>query len=173
MAEYEDQKKAKKPIDEEVQEFLTGETRKYAEEFISFLRENKMSPQWGAKDSYNLSYKTRRVCIIKFSQGSFELRLNTQYNEEFNDVFQDEPDEVQKFLLDTTISCFGCGTCKPGITMTLLGKPMKGLCYNPVINMLNPDGKWLELAKKLVLLRKKAIAEGKAPKVTYISMKKR
>ena len=42
-----------------------------------------------------------------------------------------------------------------------------------VIRMKNPNEEMVDLVRKLVLLRKLAIQEEKAPKVTYISVKKR
>jgi hypothetical protein len=54
-----------------------------------------------------------------------------------------------------------------------LGQELTNVCYNPVIRIVNPDEKLLELAKQLVLMRRTAISEGKAPKVTYIAINKR
>ncbi len=132
-----------------------------------------MSPQWGSTNSYNLSYKGRRVCIIKIGENSYQIWLNTQYNEDFNEYFQEEDDSTKDYLLSKIIYCFGCGSCKPGLDIDILGVEIKNACFNPIIRMENPDAVHLELAKKLVLLRRKAIHEGKAPPITYISMKKR
>lgn len=173
MSEYQAQKKEKPSIYELIERNLTGETKEDLLRFVSFLKENRMSPQWGSTNTYNLSYKNRRVCIIKIAENSYQIWLNTQYNEDFNKYFADESDDIKKYLLDKVVYCFGCGSCKPGLEIDLLGVPLKKACYNPVIRMENPNEERLELARKLVLLRRKAIFEGKAPKITYISMKKR
>lgn len=132
-----------------------------------------MSPQWGAINSYNLSYKGRRVCILKVNDDIFEIRVNTQYNQDFNDCFADAGQETKTLLEQSMTFCHGCGSCKPGLDMTILGKAYHNACYNPVIQLVNPDDLQLDLACKLVMLRRKAIAEGKAPAVTYIAKSKR
>lgn len=173
MAEYEEQKKQKPSIDLLTEQLLKDELKEEALDFIAFLRENKLSPQWGAKNSFNTSYKTRRVCIVKINEDSLDIRVNTQYDGDFNACFGGDSERIKDYLLGQATFCMACGTCKPGIDMELLGREYKNLCFNPVIRFENPDRELLELAKRLVLERKKAIAEGRAPKVTYIGMKKR
>jgi len=173
MSDYQEQKKNKPSIDELILKFLNGTERENLIKFVSFLRENKMAPQWGSTNSFNVSYKNRRVCIIKINETGFRIWANTQYNEEFNFWFAEETERKKEFLLSTITYCFGCGSCKPGLNINILGKQLQGACFNPVIRMESPDAEMIDLAVKLVLLRKKAIQEGKAPKVTYISMKKR
>ena len=173
MAEYEDQKKAKPSLEQTLECCKNDTMKEETLEFAQFLLSNKMKPQWGAKNSYNVSFKSRRVCIIKINENGFEIRANTQYNDDFNECFSGESESMKKLLLDSVTYCFGCGTCKPGLDVEMLGKKLTGACFNPVIKFENPDREQLELAKKLVLLRKKAIAEDKAPRVTYIAMSKR
>lgn len=173
MSEYEEQKKDKPDIDELIERLLRGRQREAAVDFVTFLRSNKMSPRWGAINSYNLGYKGRRVCIIKIAENHFELRINTQYNEQFNSCFSEESEQIRQYLRDSVTYCFGCGECKPGVTMELLGVTVENACMNPVIKMENPDDEKLAPARRLVLLRREMIAEGKAPRVTYISVKKR
>lgn len=173
MSEYQKQKLSKPLIGDLINENLKDSIKEVSENFILFLRDNKMSPQWGAKNSYNISYKSRRVCILKINKDSFELRINTQYNDDFNDFFSDRNEQMKSFLLDNVTYCFRCGNCKPGLDISILGKDLKNACFNPVIRIENPDEMLLDLAKKLVMLRRKAIAEGKAPEVTYIAMNKR
>lgn len=173
MSEYKNQKQNKPTIDELIEINLNGDVKNDAQYFVKFLRDNKISPHWGAKNSFNVSYKNRRVCIIKVNSDKFELRVNTQYNQDFNECFQNQGEEIKRFLLDNLTYCFECGSCKPGIDIEILGKRLKNACYNPVIRMENPNELLLDCASKLVLLRKNAIKEGKAPKVTYIAMSKR
>lgn len=173
MSEYEIQKNAKPSFEETLGKCTDSDMKKLAEEFVEFLGENKMKPQWGAVNSYNVSCKGKRVCILKINENGFEIRANTQYGEEFNACFADTNERVKAVLLDSVVYCFGCGTCKPGLNTEMFGKKFSGLCYNPVIKLVNPDRELLELAKKLVLFRKKAAVEGKVPKVTYIAKSKR
>ena len=173
MADYIEQKKAKPTIDELINELLDGEIKQSALSFLAFLTQNKMKPSWGAINSFNLSYKGKRVCIIKINKDCLDIRCNTQYNNDFNECFADADSDIKKLLLDSITYCFGCGTCKPGLDVTILGKELKSACFNPVIRFENPDASQLECAKKLVMLRRKAIADGTAPSVTYIAKSKR
>lgn len=173
MSEYQKQKKTKPPIEELVGNSLAEPLKGDILNFVNFLRENKLSPQWASTNSYKASYKSRGVCIIKLTENSYQIWINTQYNEDFNSCFSEADEHVKKFLLDSMVYCFGCGSCKPGLSLDILGVPQINACYNPVIRMKNPDNEFLELAKRLVLLRKQAIRDGKAPKVTYIAMSKR
>lgn len=173
MSEYQIQRKEKPSIYELIDKNLSDKLKEDLFGFLSFLKENRMTPQWGSTNTYNLSYKNRRVCIIKLAEDSYQIWLNTQYNEDFNECFSDESDENKEYLLGKMVYCFGCGSCKPGLNIELLGVEQKKACYNPVIRMENPNEELLKLARKLVMLRRKAIAEGKAPKITYVSVKKR
>jgi len=173
MSEYQEQKKTKPSIEEIIDKYLQADEKKNVLRFVSFLRENKMAPQWGSTNSYNVSYKNRRVCIVKINESGFHIWVNTQYNEDFCNYLSEESYVVKAYLLSTITYCFGCGSCKPGLDIEILGEQFKGACYNPVIRMENPDEEKIELAQKLVLLRKQAIKEGKAPAITYISIKKR
>lgn len=173
MSAYQEQKRTKPPIDVLAQAYLTGETQAKLLAFVAFLRENRMTPQWGSTNSYNLSFKNRRVCIIKIEKDSYQLWLNTQYNDDFDACFREEDEETRQYLRDRIQYCWGCGGCKPGIDREILGVACKGACFNPVLRMTCPDEKQLELARHLVLLRRAAIREGKAPRVTYMAASKR
>lgn len=169
----ENQKVEKQQIDILIQQLLQGNEKESAEDFVGFLRANKLEPKWGAKNSYNVKYKAKRVCIIKINEDQLDLRLGTQYDEAYNDYFSDDDEETKQYLYDSITYCFGCGTCKPGITGNILGREVENACFNPVIQMVNPQKRKLELAKRLVLLRKEAIADDRAPKTTYIAASKR
>jgi hypothetical protein len=172
-SKYEQQKKIKPLIEDRINSYIEGRLRNDVTEFVSFLRENKMSPQWASTDSYAVSYKSRRVCIIKIKNGEWSLWLNTQYNDDFNVCFSGVKDEMQRILLDNIVYCQHCGKCAPGLNITILGRQLQNACYCPVIRLNNPSQTELDCARKLVILRKAAIAENKAPKVMYVAMSKR
>lgn len=160
-------------IDELIEQNLTGIQKERAIEFVQFIRSNKLEPQWGAKNSYNVKFKAKRVCIIKINKDELDIRLGAQYNEAFNECFKSDDEETIDYLLKGITYCSGCGTCKPGITGTILNHAIQNACFNPVIQMINPDEKKLALAKRLVVLRKEAVALDTVPKTTYIGIKKR
>lgn len=170
---YEQQKKMKPLIEDIINSYLKGQLRNDAIEFVNFLRANKMSPQWASTDSYTLSHKSRRVCIIKINNGKWSLWLNTQYNDDFNVCFSGEKEGLQNILLNNIVYCQYCGKCAPGLNITILGKQLQNACYCPVIRLHDPSQTELDCAKKLVILRKAAINENKAPKVMYVAMSKR
>lgn len=173
LSKYQEQKKTKPKIENMIDDNLYGQLKNDAIDFVNFLRANKMSPQWASTNSYALSYKNRRVCIIKINKEEWALWLNTQYNDEFNVCFASEQKDMQNILLSKLVYCFSCGKCAPGHNITILGKEIKNACYCPVIRLINPNEIELDCAKKLVLLRKAAIAENKAPKVMYVAKSKR
>ena len=170
---YKEQKEQKPSIDSLIEQHLSGSLKEDAILLVAFLRENKMSPQWGATNSFNVSHKNRRVCILKITDNCFEIRVSSQYDAQFNACFLQECEEIRQFLLQNITICFGCGSCKPGQDIEILGHRVTNACFNPVIRMSNPSRVQLDCAKKLVLLRKRAIAQGTAPKITYIAMDKR
>ncbi len=173
MSVYQRQKAEKPGIEDTMARLLAGAKLDGARAFVGFLRESGVSLSWGAVNSYNASYKGRRVCILKFAEDFFEIRSNTQYDEAMNARFAGADETTRAFLLGSVTYCSGCGTCKPGLSMTLLGRPVENACYNPVINLTNPDDGMLALARELALMRKEAIADGRAPRVTYIAKSKR
>lgn len=172
-SKYEEQKETKPRIEDMVNNYLYGQLKNDAIDFVNFLKTNKLSPQWASTNSYALSYKSRRVCIIKINEEEWTLWLNTQYNDEFNACFAGEQEDMQKILLSQLVYCHSCGKCAPGHNITILGKKTQNACYCPVIRLTNPNQLELNCAKKLVLLRKTAIAENKDPKVMYVAMSKR
>lgn len=172
MSEYQRQRREKPSVDAAVAH-LPEDMRAEAADFVAFLRENHMSPQWGSTNSWNVSHKGRRVCIIKVQEGAWQIWLNTQYNDAFDARFDSVPEGWRAYLRERIPRCYGCGSCKPGLTRVILGEMREGTCMNPVIRMENPDEVLLGLARELVLLRKEAIAAGEAPQVTYIAMSKR
>lgn len=173
MSEYQRQKKEKPSVLTMAEQLLESTIKEDLLSFVSFLKEQQMSPQWASTNSYSVSFRNRRVCIIKLAPNSFQLWLNTQYNDDFNACFAQANEADKAFLLANVITCFGCGTCKPGLNIHILGTPFYNACYNPVIRIINPNEEQLSLARQLVLLRRQAIRDGKAPKVTYLAMSKR
>ena len=173
VTDYQKQRKSKPSVEETVEKYLQGTAKERALRFVSFLRENKMAPQWGAVNSYNVSCKNRRVCILKINESGFQIRVNTQYNDDFNAFFSEESDETKEYLRASVSHCFGCGGCKPGLDIEILGKRFADACCNPSIHISDPDDEMLALAEKLVLLRKQAIKDGKAPEIKYIAIKNR
>ena len=172
-SKFEEQKETKPPIEAMINNYLSGKLKADAMDFVNFLRANKMTPQWASTNSYALSYKSRRVCIIKINEGELALWLNTQYDDEFNACFAGEPEDMKNILLDRLVYCQSCGKCAPGHNASILGKQILKACYCPVIRLTNPNETELDCAKKLVLLRKTAIADNRAPKVMYVAMSKR
>lgn len=173
LSKYELQKKVKPSISEMIDNCLQGRLEDDANKFVDFLLENKLSPQWASTNSYSISYKNRRVCIIKFQEDEWEIWLNTQYDADFNNYFSKEQDEMKNILLERLVHCFACGKCAPGQKIVILNKRVEDACFCPVIRFENPNELQLDLARKLVILRKMAIAKGQVPKVMYVAMSKR
>ena len=173
MSEYQEQKRTRPAIDVLAARLLDEPLQREVLAFVQFLRENRLSAQWASTNSYKVSDHSRGVCLIKLAEQSYQLWLNTQYDEAFNACFSQADESIKQYLMKNMVYCSGCGTCKPGLNVEVLGAAQRAACVHPVIRMANPDPALQELAKQLVLLRKQAIREGKVPKVSYVAMKKR
>ena len=52
-------------IEDIINDFLSGEILSNALNFISYLKENRMSPQWSAANSWKVRYKAHNVLFIR------------------------------------------------------------------------------------------------------------
>jgi len=164
----------KKPkIEEWIDECLDGENAENALNFVTFLRQNKMSPIWYANGSFSVTKKSKRVCIIKIQKGEWIIWSHTNYNENFNEILSAEPQKVQEKVCREIEYCFSCSQCRPGKKGVIMGKEYQNICIMPIQKFKNPNIDEVEFAKKLVFLRRTAIDENKVPKNTYIAIKNR
>ena len=158
-----EQRKTKPKIDDILPIYLDSETVEKAMAFISFLRENKMSPGWRSPNSWCSSYNGKVVTYIKIGDAayvntkydSWQIVFFGYYNYENEELF----DEYTKKIAWSKIRfCECCTNCKhaPGVNATILNKELDdNICCYMSLRFNNPDIKELNCAKNLVLASKK------------------
>jgi len=161
-----------------INETLQGDRKQNALAFVDFVKSIKMTPSWASWNSWTLNYKGKRVGYIKiYDRGEFKddwwLWLYSQYTNDFQELVISESKTIQEFITNNICYCCYCGKCAPGKSMTLLDNELKNICITPNIRLQNPDKAFCDFAKKLISLRREAIANNKVPKNMYIAIKNR
>jgi len=163
------EKPAKPQVEEIIADVLSNEALENALDFVAFLRANKLSPRWASLNSWAVSYKNQRVCYIRLSgtapyhnleDGSWHINhVNYgQTNLVGDDNGQLISDEKLKDMVWSNVKyCIKCYNCKAGNIVTVLGKQFDEVCHSWLM-MKNPDVDAISCAKRIVLMRKQAIA---------------
>ena len=169
------EKTVKPEIEDVIGDVLTGGTLKNALNFIAYLRENKINPQWSATNVWKISYKTFSVCFIRLYGAAdyHSLKPNSWHIIPFIGEYEDSSlsDELKEIVWANKHTCSSCGKCALPINK-VFGKEYDYACEKSIL-FTNPDAKTIECVKKLIELRRDAIREGKAKKHKYIPMKNR
>jgi len=161
------QQKLTKPTPEDAfSEFLVGETKDNALNFISWLRDNKLSPRWDGIYRWKVSYKSKYICYINLpwppSNGIWEVKPNRLFFWEYGKYITD--DKLKKFVLDI-VQFPGCNReCGRKKDVEFLGSKFDEVCACWPFRVKNPDGATLENLKILVLMSKDIIIELNAVK---------
>ena len=169
-------KKPAKPIIEDViNDTLSGDTLNNALNFIAYLRENKISPQWSATNAWKISYKTYTVCFIRL-HGAAEyhnLDAGSWHILPFIGEYGDDtlPDEFKEIVWANHRKCKTCGGCSLKLDR-VFGKAFVNSCEGSIV-LKNPDERTVECAKRLIELRRQEIKDGMAKKHTYVAIRNR
>jgi hypothetical protein len=148
-----------------------GEIKNTILDFASYLRINKMPPQWAAINSWKFLYKKERIGYIRLIDGfwyfdyiipkiekGLELyKTDLTIDEKFEEYAAGE--NLQEYILDNVKYCTSCisiGHCSPK-NLTIFGKDFKNLCWNGNLSFKNPAAAELEQLKKLYDYLKKGI----------------
>ena len=140
-------------------------------DFASYLRTNKMPPQWAAINSWKFLYKKERIGYIRLINGSwfFDYIIPTKekglelykpdlmIDEKFEEYAASE--NLKDYILDNVKHCTTCisvGHCSPK-NLTIFGKDFKRLCWNGNLSFKNPKAEELERLKKLYDYKKNNI----------------
>jgi hypothetical protein len=158
-----------------IKETLSGDAQRNALDFIAYLRENKLTPTWSAKNVWTVSSKTFRVCFIRL-HGAAEyhnLDVGCWNISPFIGEYEADSlsDELREIVWANKKECPSCGQCALKLN-NILGKAFTNACESSIL-FVNPDAKTVECAKKLVILRRNEIKDGKAKKHQYVAVKDR
>jgi len=168
-------KNDKPVIEDSICELLGGDARKNALDFVAYLRENKLNPQWSAANAWKVNHKTFSVCFIRL-HGSADYH-NLAAGDWHILPFIGEHDanalssEHREIAWANKKECKTCGQC--GLQLDgIFGKKFATACEGSIL-FRNPDAAAVQCAKKLIELRKLEIKEGKARKHQYVAMRDR
>jgi len=150
-------------IENHIDDVFTGDTRKNALEFISFLRKNEMKFErgmgyWEDKFYWLIKYRSEYVCFILINSDEDETEpvgwviwMDGGTSCFTNNIPDKHTKEVAWKHIDI---CGNCGGCENpgGSHQTIFGKGFDNVCITP-LRFDNPDADTVECVKKLVALR--------------------
>lgn len=143
-------------IDDNILKILDKETQQLLLNFFIFLKSHKMSVR-----SNKIIYKGKRMGSYGvFNDDTFQLSIQTQFNEHFYDLVSKESEAI-KTLVQEQSGYTGCGRC------------ITGKCSATHINMVNLNESLFNFAQKLLILRREAIVNEQVPKCNYIKISDR
>jgi len=168
------QKMVKPKIEDVIPEYLDGDTRKIALDFIAHIRENKMQPTWGSSNWWAASYRGKAICHIRLprnqkdnhfdqtrlpegdrSKNFWVVSLVLDHINEYESLIMNEG--LQNLIWDNLYYCNKCNPCAPGISKTILGREIKDLCRSRTpFWFWNPDERTVSCIKRLLELEKMA-----------------
>jgi len=161
-----EQKKVKPKIEDSISEYLDGEKKRNALEFVNYLKENKMSPQWISTNSWKSCYKQKLVCFTRVYPTNSWMIRPALYNTsnpcnpyDFEKFMANE--KLEEFIWENLKHCKNCLPCAPGQTMTIAGKKFHNMCGYHSVQINNPDITTINNSKKILEYKKNIIISGK------------
>lgn len=160
MSLYQSQKAVKPNVEDVAGDFVHGENLSNLMDFLAFIKENKLKPQWMSSNSWSVKYKGKNVCYIKIIGSSWYV-FHSQFTREkwfveYDHYFTDG--ELKAFVWDNIDGRYCPNDCR-GKKKMVLGKEMNDICTCWPFRLENPNGARLELSKKLILIIKNFIAD--------------
>ena len=130
MTEFETQKTMKLKMPEVAEMLLSSEKIEMYNRIAAFLRENKISAQWGSTNSFNLNFKGYRAGRITFGTNQMHIVIGSAQRDKFDGYLEGQTDEVKAMFFDTIKrKCTGCTRCAPGKSFAAGGKQYEHICF--------------------------------------------
>jgi len=176
VSQFEKQKAAKPTLLSIIESLVDEELREMGFELLEYLASLRSNPSWYATNSYSVSYKGKRVCLIRVDPNYLEydikrlkegkperadrfiVHIKTPKMSMLSAHLNSISDEERNFYLKA-LNCRYCSKCKPGITMKLDTMVLADICFK-CVSFRNPAREHLNAIKSLIELRRKDIAEG-------------
>ena len=181
VTRYTEQNKIKPMIEDVIPDFLDGDNKRIALEFIAYLRENKMKPVWAIQNGWKAVYKGKVLYYIRLPKHEQQFRTKKQSDEtEWTRswVVTPFPQNINKYeeliinegwqnlIWENMGYCYTCPNavnsykCE-GINKTILGKEFENLCRGQLYGggmawFVNPDETTISYIKKLLDFEKQA-----------------
>ena len=171
-----EQRKTKPKIEDLIPVYIAGDMQKNAFEFVTYMRESKMSPGWsGVANSWKANYKGKTICNITLKWCDWVdnnkycwfvipyLHHLSQYEEAIiNEGLQDLIWNNQQYCVHkdgsgrTGVGCNPNKACAGGENRTFYGKEIVGVCrcsaparfYDPNEATINGIKRLLELERE-------------------------
>lgn len=163
------QRKIKPMIEEVIPEYLDGDIKKTALDFILHLRENKMKPAWAIHNGWKSIYKGKPIYYIRLGKEWVNNSKNVKWvvTPYLNHIKTYEEAIInegwQNLVWDNLHYCRSCNNgCAPGASMTVLGKELTGLCYGTLysgrfpVSFVDPGETMVYYIKRLLDIEKQA-----------------
>jgi len=182
------QKKPKPEIENVIPEYLDGDMKKTALDFVAWLRANKMNPVWASANIWKATYKGGTICALQLPISGYSVYKNSWIiSPHLNRINEYETEIASEELQDTVLDCIvycdhasgcsghGCSPnkfCAGGDTKTILNKELSGVCCAgcnaafAFTRICDPDLTAVSNIKKLILMEQKAREEKKPSKET-------
>lgn len=159
-------------IEDAIKEKLSGDAQKNASDFVAYMRENEMTPEWNG-GIWICGYQNKPVCVVYVSGDEqmpgpwtiWHSGYDSKYTPDdipagedadkigLNDLTADEPlKEIAWAHINICGSC-GCGR-QPGRRTSVFGKEFDNVCTS-TLAFTNPDAETLTYVKKLAALMKR------------------
>jgi len=181
------QQRITKPLIEDViPEYLDGDMKKSALDFVAYLRKNRMSPSFARiANAWNNNYKGSGLYYIGLCRQDpygkprqWVINPYLKHISQYEDIIIQEG--LQHIIWNNVHPCTnpltgGCNYhgCAPGTNKTILGKEFKSVCIahmylgRPLMWAYDPDEATIDCIKRLLELERKARVEN------YVSPAKR
>jgi len=127
---------------------------------IALSGEVRMKPCWTHTNNWNCTYKGKRVASYQLGGGGqmilnrLVIRVSVKKNE-LNDFLMSLSDEMSEEFING-MRCHGCGGCKPGKKIEILGK-QQIVCYRTDYCRVNPTTEQFRWIEQFIHARRKHI----------------
>lgn len=165
---YKEQKASKPKIEDVIPDWLDGDMKKNALDFVVWLRTNKMSPTWASTNSWKSSYKGKSICYVKLLcvdrniNNKYLWMIETYFNNRSKYYELLESEGLLQHLSDNIWYCHGCHIKSESLcqrrNVTVLGKEIKGVCGNGYLSTFcDSDEATVNGLKKIIDFRRQEI----------------
>ncbi len=173
------QQKERPAVRQLAEQFLNEELRGQLEPFLGYIEENKFPFSLARCNTYESKYKSKVVFRLEIAQGQAckhdvyavkaftaddrtHFRDRAEVQEKLEAYLNGLDDDMKEYYLAHQIRCRGCGKCKPGVELDILGRRYKSLCASNmyVMQVTNPSESDYEMIKRFIAARREHIARG-------------
>ena len=122
-----------------------------------FLKDNELAAEKVSKYFWAVKYEKIRICTIAVRENSWWIRFfgRTDGSHELLDLCEKYLTEDTKTLILNNIREPHCKNCNSFISKSIFGKMFDRVCWCTPFKFDSPDDKFLEYAKKIILVCKK------------------